>query len=247
MEKLTYKIIINIFSCATIEKYKQEILKINETWGKKAEENGIKILFFLGEKKTDLINENKYIYLKGIKNDVKSAAYKQNLGLKYIYENYNFDFIFTCGTDTYINIDNLILYINQFDKNKKLYIGGHGFCINMGDDNIYFHSGGSGFILTNSLLSELYPQLYNIQDDWITICSKNRVGYLIVACDVLIGYYISKMDNVEIIKNINFYACNYKGYSNEKICCGDKVNVPEIIACHYMSLNDFDDYTNIIN
>jgi hypothetical protein len=247
--KPKYKIIINIFGCATVEKYRKEIIKINETWGKKAEENGIKILFFLGEEKSDLIDENKYIYLKDVKNDYNSASYKQNLGLKYIYENYNADFVFTCGTDTYINIDNLLLYISQFDKNTKLYIGGHGEYRMVGDDNIYFHSGGAGFILSNSVLSELYSQLYNIQNEWTTVCSKNYVEYLIKACDVLIGYYVSKIVNIVIIKNNNFYSCNYKGYANSNTfkCCGENVNIYEIISCHFMTLTDFDEYTNIIN
>jgi hypothetical protein len=52
--KPKYKLVINIFACATVEKYKNEILKINETWGKVAEELGIKVLFFLGEEQTDL-------------------------------------------------------------------------------------------------------------------------------------------------------------------------------------------------
>ena len=224
-------------------------LKNNETWGKKAEKNGIKLLFFLGEEKTDLIDENKYIYLKDVKNDYNSAAYKQNLGLKYIYENYNADFVFTCGTDTYINIENLLLYINQFDKNKKLYIGGHGDYRIIGNDNIYFHSGGSGFILTHSVLNDLYSQLFNIQNEWTTICSKNYVEYLIIACDVLIGYYVNKNGSIEIIKNKNFYSCNYKGYcyNNTFKCCGDKVILKNIIACHCMTLTDFDEYTNILN
>jgi hypothetical protein len=246
--KPKYKIIVNIFACSTVEKYKQEIIKINETWGKKAEENGIKILFFLGEEKTDLIDDNKYIYLKDVKNDYNSAAYKQNFGLKYIYENYNVDFVFTCGTDTYINIENFLLYINKLDKNKKLYIGGHGSYRMIGNDNTYFHSGGSGFILSNSVLSELYSQLYNIQNEWTTVCVKNNVQYLIVACDVLIGYYVSKIVNIEIINNENFYACNYKGYYNNNTCkcCGDKVNIYEIITCHHMSLDEFDEYTDIL-
>ena len=249
--KPKYKMIINIFACATVEKYKQEIIKINETWGKKAEENGIKILFFLGEEKTDLIDENKYVYLNGVKNDYNSASYKQNFGLKYIHENYNADFIFTCGTDTYINIENLLQYIdtNKLDKNKKLYIGGHGDYRMIENNNIYFHSGGSGFILTNSSLSELYSQLYNLQNEWSVVCSKNYIEYLITACDVLIGYYISKINNIETIKNINFHGCNHKGYVNNNTfkCCGDKVILENIISCHNMTLTDFDEYTNIMN
>jgi hypothetical protein len=94
------KLIFDIFGCATVDKYKQEILKINETWGKTAEELGVKILFFLGEEKTDLIDDSKYIYLNNIDNTHSSAAHKQYLGLKYIHDNYDADFIFICGTYT---------------------------------------------------------------------------------------------------------------------------------------------------
>jgi hypothetical protein len=245
--KQNYKLIINIFGCPTIEKYKQEILKINETWGKKAEEMGIKILFFFGEEKTDLVDDNKYIYLQGISNNYESAAYKQNLGLKYIYENYNADFIFTCGTDTYINIPRLLVYIETMDKNAKLYIGGHGDYRMIGKQNIYFHSGGAGFVITNHTLGQLYSRLSNIQEEWIVVCNENNVVSLIPACDVMIGYYASLM-NIETIMCSNFYGCNYKGlcYNNTFDCCSKKINIREIISCHRMTNDDFDEYTKIL-
>jgi hypothetical protein len=125
-----YRLIINIFACPTIDKYKKELLKINETWAKRIdakriEEKGVKVLFMFGEEKTDLIDD-KYIYLKDVKNDYESASHKQNLGLKYIYDNYNFDYVLTCVTDTYINIDKLLLFLDNLNVDDKLYIGGHG-------------------------------------------------------------------------------------------------------------------------
>lgn len=243
-----YKLVINIFACATIEKYKMEILKINETWGKVAEEMGFKLLFFLGEELTDLMDTNKYIYLKNIKNDYASAAYKQNLGLKYIYENYDADFVYTCGTDTYINIENLKKYMNEFNKNNNLYIGGHGDIRQIGNLNIFFHSGGSGFIISNHLLKKIYPILYNIQDTWRNICNVYDVIYLIDACDVQIAYYIHKYNPIYITSS-DMYGCNYKGYMyNYKVdCCSKKIKMDTLIACHQMSLQDFDDYTNILH
>lgn len=245
--KPKYKLVINIFACNTIEKYKEEIIKINETWGKKAEELGVKLLFFLGEEPTDLMDNERYIYLKGVSNDHQSASYKQNLGLKYIYEHFNADFIFTCGTDTYINIRNLLVYLDMCDKNKDLYIGGHGDYRQIGEKNIYYHSGGSGFIITNNILGKIYSSLYNIQTDWTAICEKNNVNYLLVACDVQIAYYLDKL-NVEIVNNDNFYACNYKGYCYNYTfdCCSKKININEIVSCHYMSLTDFDEYTEFL-
>jgi len=242
--KKKYKLVICIFACATIKKYKDEILKINETWGQRAEEKGVKVLFFLGEELTDLTGD-KYIYLKGIKNDYNSAADKQNLGLKYIYENYITDFVFVCGTDTYPNIDKLLSYLDIFADNKHLYIGGHGDYRQIGNEEIYFHSGGAGFLLSNKLLQFLYPLLWNLKERWEEICDQNNTPYLKVACDVTIAYYVKQF---HIIKNSAFISCNHKGYcyDNTYSCCVGKLKINEIISCHNMTLTDFDEYTKLL-
>ena len=46
-----HEIIIAVFGCDTKDKYKQQILKIEETWGDTAKKNNILVLFFLGEEK----------------------------------------------------------------------------------------------------------------------------------------------------------------------------------------------------
>ena len=66
------KIIFCIFGCATKYHYKQQILKIKETWGKHAIENHDEVLFFVGEEKTDLQGKD-IIYLDGIQNDYYSV------------------------------------------------------------------------------------------------------------------------------------------------------------------------------
>jgi len=248
------KVIFLIFGCATKPKYKDEIIKINETWGYKAEELGYKVLFFLGEEKTDLINEKKYIYLKGVSNDYLSASYKQNIGLKYIYENYDFDFVCVCGTDTYVNVGNLIPYINQFDSKKDYYIGGQSDKLGLtvvGNSTVCYHS-GAGFFLSKSILSKFYHLLPNITDDWINKCDKHNVAYLKPACDISIAYYLQHLmdkNNEYFINCNNIWACNYKGYAynNTYLCCGDKVDKKNIIICHYMTPDDFDEYTVEIN
>jgi hypothetical protein len=239
--KPRYKLVINVFACATIEKYKKEILKINETWGKKAQSLGVKLLFFLGQEQTDLVGPN-YIYLTGVSNDYKSASIKQNLGLKYIYENYNPDFVFTCGTDTFVNIDNMLSYIDTFDKNKNLYIGGHGDTRLVENNSLYFHSGGAGFIITNKALSDIYLDLYDMYEKWISFCPPE----LRDACDVAISYFLKRV-NTEVVKNKKFYSCNYLGYAynNTYKCCNIE-NIKDIITCHHMNMEDFDIYSSMI-
>ena len=243
--KTRARLVVNVFGCATKEKYKQEILKMNETWVKRARDLDVVVLFFLGEEPTDLIDQN-YIYIKNVKNDVESARYKQNYGLRYIHEHYDTDYVFTCGTDTYVNIDKMMKYLDQFDVKEELYIGGHGDTRWVGNREVYFHS-GCGFILSNPVLNKLYPQLFNMDTKWRDVCRLNCVNYLFLACDVELAWMIDK--NVKIIKdNERFYSCNHKGYAKNNTinCCGDKVNQHKATVFHYMTLVDFDEYHTIV-
>ena len=245
-----HDLIILVYACYTIEKYRNQIDLINSTWGKKCETyKNIKLLYFLGEEKINSFNDTeciKYINLPGVKNDYLSASYKQFLGLKYIYENYKTKFIICVGTDTYLNIPKLLLYIDTFNYSECLYIGGHSGDIQIGSQKYYFHSGGPGFIITYNCLAKLYDLLSNLMENWITICNVNNNTNLIPACDVAISYYLQQPSiNCKIIKtnDLSFINCNYKGYP----CHINEVNISNIISCHLMSNYDFYNFTNILN
>lgn len=237
-----YDIIFCVFGCPTIDKYKKEILKINETWGEVVSKINSKLLFILGEEQTDLIGEN-YVYLKDVKNDYMSASYKQNLGIKYIHDNYSYNYLFVCGTDTYVNVYKLFEFLKVYNYNENLYIGGHGCNKMINNKNYYFHS-GAGFLLSYGIVNNIYNMLENMTDEWIKICKTYNVNYLSVACDVCIAYYVQeKIKNLKIICNNNFFGCNYIG---EPSCCKNKIILKDIIICHRMTLNDFDAYTKIL-
>lgn len=245
-----YDLIILVFACYTKQKYKDQIKYINDTWGKKCEEyKTIKLLYFLGEEKNHEFNDmdcTKYINLPGVGDDLLSASYKQFLGLKYIYDNYKAKFIFCCGTDTYLNIPKLLLFINNFNSNDCLYIGGHGDERQIGNKQYYFHSGGPGFILTYDCLQKIHKLLHNLIDEWINVCNLNNLQNLIHACDVAISYYVQQPEvNATIIKtdDLSFLHCNYMGYP----CHRNKIEIKNIISCHSMSKTDFYKYTIILN
>ena len=236
---------ICIFACATLSKYKDQILKMNETWIKDAKNKNVKIFYFLGEEQTDLQGPE-YIYLPNILNDYESASHKQNLGLKYICDNYDADFIFCCGTDTFVNIPKMLKLINEYNPEEKLYIGGHGAEVNFVK---YFHSGGAGFILSKGSLSCMYSHFENMMKTWKNICDNNNSSYLYPACDVCIGYYVELLELKTIINNDGFVSCNYRGFydSNRQRCCGENIKIENIITCHFMSLQDFDYFYKILN
>lgn len=239
-----YRLIICVFGCITIEKYRNQIKKIKDTYEKTGNENEhIKILYFLGEKKYEDYHDTNFIYLDGVSDDYMSASYKQNLGLKYIYENYKPEFVLCCGSDTFINIPKLLTYLDEFNPCDNLYIGGHGCHRSIGIKTYYFHS-GAGFILSNECLKHMYPFLNNLTDDWKNICKNNNVEYLTPACDVAISYYLQKNEDVQIIKSndSSFMNCNYKGHP----CHMSTIKINEIILCHNMSFDDFDNFNDIL-
>jgi len=248
-----FKLIICVFGCATISEYKNEVLKIEKTWGKCACENGVKVLYFFGEELTDLQDESKFIYLKNIGNDYESASHKQNLGLKHIYDNYNTDFIFCCGTDTYINIPKTLLYLNAYDCNEPIYIGGHGTKRKIGDQDYYYHCGGAGFIIAKCCLNGIQSMLPVMFSEWSKICFDNNLD-LTNACDTALGYFLINHFNdslIVVINNSSFFSCNYKGvirhgketYYN---CHSNNIQIFNIISCHCMSSIDFDDFNKIL-
>jgi len=245
-----YDLIILVFACYTVEKYKKQIETINSTWGKKCESyKNVKIVYMLGEEKINDFNDTdsiSYVNLIGVKDDLFSAAYKQFLGLKYIYENYKTKFIMCVGTDTYINIPKLLSFISKFDYTDCLYIGGHGCKRQIGSKEYYFHSGGPGFIITHNALEKIHMLLPNLMEHWTDLCNLNHTYLLIRACDVAISYYLQQPHinvNIVTVSDFSFIHCNYLG----KPCHPNDVIQSNIISCHLMDIDDFHNFTSILN
>lgn len=240
-----YKLIICVFACDKKEKYIQELRTINTTWGQLCPDE-VKVLYFLGEQCTPEFSGPQYINLKGVSDDHTSAGHKQFLGLKYIYENYEPDFVHCCGTDTYLNIPKLLKFVSDYNPKQSLYIGGHGCHRTIGEKQYYFHSGGPGFVLSRRCLQHLHPILADIMTAWIeTTIQYGVFKDLHWASDVAIAYYLQQgMFDVHIIKmdDLSFIHCNYLGIP----CHTGEVDMSKIIACHCMSGKDFNDFTEIL-
>lgn len=241
---MSFKLIICVYACVTIEKYKKEVEKINKTWANTAG-SSVKVLFFLGEQKHAEFTDEKYIYLPGIGNDYLSASYKQSLGLKYIHENYKTDFVLCCGTDTFLNLPLILRYIKKFDPNDNLYIGGHGCVRKIFNVPYYFHSGGPGFIITKNCLEKIYPYCDSMTDNWLDICKRSNIyESLHPACDVAISYFLQTLTFSQIVKADEglFSHCNYLGYP----CHRGRTDMDKILSCHCMTPQNFDDFYNIL-
>jgi hypothetical protein len=233
-------LVILLYACYTVEKYRQQMININQTWGKKCQEypTRIRLLYFLGQENRDFPEfqntlVTKYIHLPGVQNNYLSASEKQWLGLKYVYDHYNPKFIHCMGTDTYMNVPKMIRFLQAFDPNQLLYVGGHGDCRQIGPGKLcYFHSGGPGFLLTQGVLQSLYHLLPQLTDAWCQLCREINIEHLQPACDVAIAYYLQQPNSpVQVIKADDaFINCNFLGWP----CHIGQINLDKLVVCHLM-------------
>lgn len=241
---MSTRLVICVFACVTVDRYAQEVKKITSTWGSNLPAS-VKVLFFLGEERVPEFSGDQYIYLPGVMNDYMSASYKQFLGLKYTYENYNPDFTHCCGTDTFINIPKMLWYLERLPPEQPLYIGGHGDIRQLKSGSYYYHSGGPGFILSNASLKEIHPICDNAVSEWIVVCNESNKQEYIPYCDLAISYLLQTMvKDLHMIKTYDstFIHCNHIGHP----CHKHLINFKQIIACHNMTLNDFDEFYSIL-
>lgn len=279
------KVAVCVFGCITVPKYCLQVLKIQETWGKRAEEtHGVPVYYFLGEERLPGLNHpelwrtsTRLVFLPGVGNDYQSASFKQNRGIKYILDHHpEVEFVFVCGTDTFLNIDALLRLLTFMNPDEKLYIGGHHGIIPLTnlpdlktqyDDNlssvsyknqneVYFHLGGAGFVLSRGILKELYTRLDTMTEPWIESCKKMNKEQYTGACDVCIAYHAQLLGAKVVEYYYRFYECNHAGiidiskmygYSRYYPCCQNHLQISNVISSHNMSLANFDQFYRILN
>ena len=88
--------------------------------------------------------------------------------------------------DTYINIDKLLIFLDNFNSDDNLYIG------------------GAGIILTKSIIKKLYKNLDKFFNDLKFLYIKYNIIDLICSCDVLLAFYINKLSDINIIYKFFF-------------------------------------------
>lgn len=284
------KVAVCIFGCITSPKYCLQVLKIQETWGRRAEEkHDVPVYYFLGEEHLPGLDHpelwlpsTRRVYLPGVGNDYQSASFKQNRGIKYILDHHpEVEFVFVCGTDTFLNIDALLRLVSYMNPDEKLYIGGHYGNIpltNLPDiaiqhttnsiihtnasasykdtNELYFHLGGAGFVLSRGILKELYPRLNTMTEPWIESCKKMDKEQYTGACDVCIAYHAQLLGAKIVEYYYRFYECNHTGiidiskmygYSRYYPCCQNHIQISNVISSHNMSLANFDSFYHTLN
>ena len=167
------KLAIGLLATSTLEKYRKQITACKETWGQLAEKFKIPVFFFGGnhqDKEVPVTN------LPDVEDGYDSCIYKQFLGHRYMYENHPSEFYYFGGTDNYVVVERLLKYLEGFDFNEPLYIGGHGAIRDIDGEKYHYHSGGAGFVLSHGLMRSYMTKDFLLRK--LVKCGKISVSRL---------------------------------------------------------------------
>lgn len=153
---------------------------INRTWG---QEIPGKLLFFVGQSE-NTTEVNLPLIVLPVADDVYPPQRKAMLMLKYVYENYaeRFRWFIRADDDVFIRGDNLIRLLRSINSSDDILLGhpGTGKKEEIGklglDDKSNFCIGGTGIILSQSVLKKVYPYLDHCSRKTATVHEDSEVG-----------------------------------------------------------------------
>lgn len=243
-ERTNPDLVIGLLACCTKEKYQNQIKACLRTWMNNTTQTNI---YFLNGESCGLGKEcAPSIHLKGVADDYYSASLKQWYGLKELYQRHpQSKYYYIAGTDTYIRIEKVLNILKSFNPKKMIYFGGHGDDRLINAEKVYFHSGGSGFILSNPVMAVIDQLILGWIKEWenLTVNSDLRP-----ACDVALAYFLKKYTQTETIVSDTFRGCNWRGYGQNKTfkCCSQDTNLETVYVCHFMEPEDMDRYDHFL-
>ena len=202
------KIAIGVLST---HKFKIQTNYLLSAFGNKIEDD----LYFFSDNDDNEIKN--YLNLTS-DNSYNSCVGKTVLGFLYFYENllYKYDWFMSIDEDTFLNLENLDKLLCLFDSNQKYYIGQK---INYWptDRDLYYCSGGAGFILSKESLKCIYDDLlfYKNNMNYYNYYLLSQYPEIIVA-DVLIGKIMRK-HKIDITHSDLIHGEKWEKFNSQQI------------------------------
>jgi len=193
----------------------------------KSLDHSYKIKFFIDDKNKIYTND-KSVRIKDINYFKVLSALKSE----------DFDWVVILTHNNFVNITNLINYLEKQDQEQLLYIGGHGDSRKIGDTKFFFHSYTAGLIFNKNSVNELGNE--KLFDKYNKICQKNNSD-LINLSGLALGY-ITHMFNFNIIHCNNMWFCDCYGSP----CHPGEPNLNKLICCGNMSLPYIDQMLSLL-
>ena len=181
---------------------------------------------YIGDEEIDYINLTSAIKINNQRcPDIgeDSSWDKYFYALKWLYYSTSAKYYMIVGTTTFIDIPNLLSYLEKCNPADHLYMGsiklsiGENFIRRLDDKDILFMSAGPGIIYSHPTIIEIIKLFDEIINEWKYVCNRSNQDYLYPAYDVAIAYYMNKLGIVPTI-NDKMYLCN-EGYTDNLISC----------------------------
>jgi hypothetical protein len=247
------KLAIAVFGCTSVPRYYKEAEASLNTWANIAKKHNVPVLFYVGSASKPVTQfQDNFVVMSNTADDYHSATPKAWFSMVDIYQKHSPEFIFSCGSDTYVEVDKLLKLLEQYNADEPLYIGGHGDVRQVLNHNVYFHSGGSGFLLSRAIMPQIVQHYEKWQQLWGAICATPGAGieYLHPACDVAVAYFVQKVAQppARVVTHDNlFYACNIFGQPchihniNYGEACSYHLMTPFLMKLHYLQRDQAND------
>jgi hypothetical protein len=152
--------------------------------------------------------------------DYNSHFLKQQLGLKYIYEdNPNYDWYCVSNCDNVLFKDRIMEELSKYDRNSDILLGQP---CGLWTDEPYIHensnsnnkfralAGGACFFISNSLMKKCYDVIDDFNKLWI-----EKSGYAYPYSDVAIAYMISKYFGIEVTHLFHMFGQHPTHYESQ--------------------------------
>jgi hypothetical protein len=242
---------IVIFGCLTKPKYREQIEDCYATWVHDAIEAGCLVRFYVGDIPSDLDPTLKELCVDLHQGDEYiSATFKQWKGFDHMLSmEPPCEFYCTCGTDTFLNIPNVLTTLAHYDSTKPYYIGGGEGEEPVDGITYKYYSGGAGVFLSYPALQQVMEQVPDFMPWWMVV-GMNLVdgidnGELIQksilgASDLQLGILCIR----ENIPKISLGSSILVGDGTHN---REGLNKDTLLSCHLMKHNDFYDYWRYIH
>lgn len=159
-----------VFGCLTVPKYRQQIEDAYATWMQDALTAECSVRIFTGEITADLdAGLAKLCVNVNFGDNYYSASFKQWRGFEHmLYEVEPCSWYFTCGTDTFVHIPNVLSMIKEYENDtRSLCIGGHRCSETVNGQPVEYFSGGAGIFVNRVAVEQLCEAVPEFIDWWM--------------------------------------------------------------------------------
>jgi hypothetical protein len=200
---------------------------IRETWANYIPDNVEIFYYYGGAEKFNVVGDR--IFCK-TKESFENIGYKTLDSFEYIYDNFEFDYIFRTNSSSYVNIDKMLKFLE--DKNREKF-----YCARVNTEvksGIIFGS-GSGYFLSKDVVK----LVLEISDKWNhNLIDDVALGKLLLESDIKIfpskRFDINNLNSIDVSRFIDHFHFRCKSLDHERIEDSDIIN---FLHKHFNSLN----------